>query len=161
MEEQITIHEARTVLQKLVRERKALEKGLAAADQLSDIEVNISSKQAVLDAVSASLAQKQAEWSELDEQMENLKAKTDERCRQREHDSARVVEEAMHKVDELAARKKSIEVEHQNRSEELAIKLDEEVAGYKETIKHLQSKIAELKSELGTLQAQARRLVNI
>ena len=158
--EEISIHEARTVLQKLVRERKSLEKALEAADKLSDIEINIANRQQVLADVTAMVDNKQREWEELDAAVSEIHQRREAACVQREQEAQAKVAQLTEQRDLLRESISALAIAAKKQEEDLAIAHADQVAANAETIEHMKLRISALKSELGELQAQARRLVN-
>jgi len=159
--EEITIHEARNVLKRLVNERKSLEKALAAAELLSDIEINISNKQQVLAGITDMLAAKEQKLVELDENISEIHQRREQACVAREKQSEAKVAYAKGVLEDLQSQFANLKRDFDERSSELQIEYDNQAAGYKMTIDKLKSDISKLRDELAGLQTTAKRLAGV
>ena len=159
--EEITIHEARNVLKRLVNERKSLEKALAAAELLSDIEINISNKQQVLAGITDMLAAKEQKLAELDENISEIHQRREQACVAREKQSEAKVAYAKGVLEDLQTQYATLRKDHDKQSEELRVKHNQQVDEYQQVMADLKKRTAAMREELSDLQTTAKRLAGV
>ncbi len=157
----ITILETREVLKRLVRERKALEHGLDAANKLADIEAVIADRQALLDRLVLQCGEKNAELISLDENVSAIHQRREAACvaREKEADAKVRLQEAV--LDDMqkqyAERKATLE----KMIDGLVGAHSAAVEEHQEEIATLALQVAELRKEYNTLQEAARKMAGV
>lgn len=161
MEDEITIHEARMVLKRLVNERKSLEKALAAAELLSDIEINIANKQQVLKGITEMCADKEQRLIEIDENVSEIHERRDKACVEREQLADAKVQAQQALLEDLKDQYASFKADWETEREAITVARQRQIDAHKQTIDVLQSQIDALQVKLEDLQSTARRLAGV
>lgn len=156
--DEITIHEARLILKRLVNERKSLEKALEAAEQLSNIEINIVDRQRVLDDLTAMCTDKEQKLRDIDANIEEIHQLRERACSQREKESNAKVETQQAFLADLKDQYARLQVEHDKVMSILAAEHKQKVLECQTEIDDLTSRVQGLRAELSGLQAAARKL---
>ena len=161
MSEDISISEAKVVLEKLYNERKAINKALSVVSKLANIEQVIPERQLYLDNINAMIAKKDSEYQELEANVSDLHIQRENACRAREAESAQKLEQEESKRRTLEEDLKARTVAFNSHIENLQIKTDEANSDYAKLLKDLQEKADSLKAELASLNAKARSLAGV
>lgn len=158
---EITILETRELLQRLVRERKALERGLEAAEMLANVEALLPERQSALAKLQEQCAAKEQELIALDENVSELHQKREAACAQREREVEIRVSKLKELAEDLESHIAALRADLKTTQEQHMIAFvaakdarDKELAG-------LDAQILERRAELAAIQQAARSLAGV
>jgi chromosome segregation ATPase len=156
--EDISTQEAVNILQRLVNERRALEKGLEVASLLAGSAQSIQEHSAQLAALKAQCAEQQIRLDEIAENISDIHQQREFRLRERETQAEQKVQAAQAKLDDIQTQSEE-SIEHRKRVlSELDTKHLELAAKYHRIEQDLSTRIAVLQETLANLRKQVKEV---
>jgi chromosome segregation ATPase len=161
MSDDISITEAKNILERLVNERKALAKGLEVASKLADIEQTTQERQTHLDSLIADVERKAAELKDIEKNISAVHKRREEACVKREVEAEAKVLGAQTQLDSLLREFASKKASFDEELETMQLQRFAAAEEHQKLIVDLRAQVESLKSELKGLNAKARALAGV